>query len=109
MVIFESNGQGFQKVRQADVWQLEIRNELWSKGNLELDESIQQFISHPFDLLADYMIRARLYSLNSEEHVLVLVIDHLATDAWSNSVLVSDVMEFYNAYLEKSNPWCLRI
>jgi amino acid adenylation domain-containing protein/non-ribosomal peptide synthase protein (TIGR01720 family) len=103
-VIFESNGQGFQKVRQADVWQLEIRNELWSKGNLELDDSIQQFISHPFDLLADYMIRARLYSLNSEEHVLVLVIHHLATDAWSNSVLVSDVMEFYNAYLENRTP-----
>ena len=52
----------------------------------------------PFDLSKDYMFRAHLISLNEAEHVLVVTLHHIASDGWSMSVLVKEVIELYNSY-----------
>jgi amino acid adenylation domain-containing protein len=53
-----------------------------------------------FDLARDAMLRARLLSLSAREHVLVLVVHHIASDGWSMDILQREFVALYQAYLE---------
>ncbi|RZM27139.1 MAG: amino acid adenylation domain-containing protein, partial [Pedobacter sp.] len=58
----------------------------------------------PFDLSSDYMLRALLISQGEEDHVLVVTIHHIASDAWSSSILVRELIELYSSYQEGRKP-----
>ncbi|MFD3330099.1 amino acid adenylation domain-containing protein [Streptomyces sp. NPDC058701] len=49
----------------------------------------------PFDLTCDLPVRARLFSLGERDHVLLLVVHHIAFDGWSVPVLASDIARAY--------------
>ena len=51
----------------------------------------------PFDLASGPLIRAKLLRLSADEHVLVLVMHHIITDAWSMSVLFEEIGRLYAA------------
>ncbi|MET0649250.1 MAG: condensation domain-containing protein, partial [Pyrinomonadaceae bacterium] len=51
----------------------------------------------PFDLGAGPVIRARLLRLADEEHVLVVTMHHIVSDAWSLGVFVRELSAFYEA------------
>ncbi|MFE8938095.1 amino acid adenylation domain-containing protein [Streptomyces sp. NPDC007872] len=53
----------------------------------------------PFDLSAGPLLRALLIRLGAEDHVLVLVVHHVATDGWSMSLLWKELSEGYTALL----------
>ena len=65
-----------------------------------LKERIHQLISHPYDLSKDHMLRAALIKLHEQDHVLVVTMHHIASDAWSLSVIVKEVGELYSSYTE---------
>ncbi|MER6899797.1 amino acid adenylation domain-containing protein, partial [Amycolatopsis sp. NPDC000740] len=48
-----------------------------------------------FDLAAEWPVRATLLRLSDVDHVLVLVLHHIACDAWSFGILAADLAEFY--------------
>jgi hypothetical protein len=50
----------------------------------------------PFDLSSDVMLRATLYRLGEQLHVLILVLHHIATDGWSRGILFAEVTANYN-------------
>src|SRR5581483_1766327 len=50
-----------------------------------------------FDLAVDLPWRVRLLRISDTEHVLVLVVHHIAGDAWSLSVLAADISAAYAA------------
>ncbi|HLF04000.1 MAG TPA: condensation domain-containing protein, partial [Dehalococcoidia bacterium] len=52
----------------------------------------------PFDLTKDLMLRASLVRLSEEEHILLLVTHHIASDGWSTSVLFRELSELYAAF-----------
>jgi amino acid adenylation domain-containing protein len=52
----------------------------------------------PFDLSKDLMLRALVIRLEREEHVLVLVMHHIASDGWSVAVLFEELSLFYEAF-----------
>ncbi|MET0340901.1 MAG: amino acid adenylation domain-containing protein [Polyangiales bacterium] len=62
-------------------------------------EAASEVAAQPFDVARDLLIRAALYKLASERHVLVVSMHHLITDAWSMGILVHDLMEHYDAAL----------
>ncbi|GAA0947376.1 amino acid adenylation domain-containing protein [Actinocorallia libanotica] len=51
--------------------------------------------SRGFDLTRDLPIRAHLYRISPDEHVLLLVIHHIAGDGWSMAPLAHDVIAAY--------------
>jgi amino acid adenylation domain-containing protein len=52
----------------------------------------------PFDLSSDLMIRATLVRLDTEDHLLLLVIHHVACDGWSFDVLFQELAALYAAF-----------
>ncbi len=60
----------------------------------------QQEIDRAFDLVAGPLFRGTLLRLDTERHVLVLVVHHIICDGWSLGTLVRELAEFYTAEIE---------
>ncbi|MFJ7590597.1 amino acid adenylation domain-containing protein [Streptomyces sp. NPDC097617] len=56
-------------------------------------------VRRPFDLAAGPLLRALLIRLGAEDHLLVLVVHHIATDGWSMGLLWQELSEGYAALL----------
>ena len=61
----------------------------WSAARLQ--EAIDPTVRHSFDLATEIPLRARLFRVADDEHVLVAVIHHIAGDGLSMSPLVADL------------------
>ena len=76
-------------LEQADVdWQF-IDAAGWSASQLE--QAIDTAVRDPFDLAAQIPLRARLFRITDDEHVLVAVVHHIAADGVSIAPLVRDL------------------
>ena len=62
----------------------------------ELYHLIVRETQRPFDLSRDLMLRATLVRLDYEEHVLVLMMHHIASDGQSVGVLLGELSALYN-------------
>ncbi|MEP7338035.1 MAG: amino acid adenylation domain-containing protein [Acidobacteriota bacterium] len=54
--------------------------------------------TRPFDLARGPLLRAQALKLGDEEHVILMTMHHIVSDAWSVSVLVNEVAALYEAY-----------
>ena len=61
----------------------------WPAARLE--ETIGTAVRDPFDLATEIPLRARLFRISEDEHVLVAVVHHIAADGWSVTPLVADL------------------
>ena len=55
----------------------------------------------PFDLARGPVLRARLWQLDTGDHVLGLVVHHIAADGWSIGVFVRDLGTAYAALIDR--------
>ncbi|HET9278298.1 MAG TPA: condensation domain-containing protein, partial [Flavitalea sp.] len=95
------HAQPFQYIRDENEWKLNIiEGSHYQQGQGELQKSIDELIKKPFDLSKDYMMRADLIKLAAKEHVVVVTMHHIASDAWSLPIIVREVVELYKAYDE---------
>lgn len=53
----------------------------------------------PFNLADDAMLRTALFRLGTDEHVLTLVLHHIATDGWSQAIIWRELAALYGAFL----------
>ncbi len=77
-----------------------VDGSLYNQNPSGLQQYIQELIREPFNLSWDYMLRASLIKLHDEEHVLVVIMHHIASDGWSTFIIVKEVGELYAAYVE---------
>src|SRR5207237_9299466 len=61
-------------------------------------EVVQQESGRGFDLQQGPVLRAALLRLAVDEHILVVVMHHIASDGWSTGVLVREFSQLYEAY-----------
>lgn len=57
----------------------------------------QRAAAVPMDLRSGPVLRALLLRVAHDDHLLVLVVHHIATDAWSVGVLLGELAELYDA------------
>ncbi|HEY7415443.1 MAG TPA: condensation domain-containing protein, partial [Ktedonobacteraceae bacterium] len=53
----------------------------------------------PFDLVRGPLLRATLFRLASQDHVLLLALHHIVCDGWSRSVLFQELTVLYETFL----------
>jgi amino acid adenylation domain-containing protein len=70
----------------------------------DLPSAVDEVIAQRFDLAAEIPLRACLFRCSPEEHVLVLVIHHIASDGASGAPLVRDLTAAYTARQDGRAP-----
>lgn len=60
---------------------------------------LQEAVTAPFDLTREIPIRARLFRLQPEEHVLMLTLHHTAADGWSVENLLHELSLLYSSFI----------
>ena len=101
----EENGQVYQEVKPAGTWVLrESEGIKYQDDPGGLESYIAALTQAAFDLGKDEMFRAELIRLGPLEHILVVTVHHIASDASSMPVLVSEVASLYEAYASGTSP-----
>ncbi|MCA1613890.1 MAG: condensation domain-containing protein, partial [Acidobacteria bacterium] len=95
------DGQPRQVVQEHAALSLEVRDlSLLPEGEREAEARalIEVEAQRPFDLSRGPVFRSSLLRLGEEEHILLLTMHHIVSDAWSAGVLVKEMGALYEAY-----------
>src|SRR5207302_5220641 len=71
---------------------------------LEEERLINQVAWIPFDLSRGPLVRIRLLRTAKDEHILITSTHHIATDAWSEALLMRELIVAYGAFREDREP-----
>jgi amino acid adenylation domain-containing protein len=64
---------------------------------------LRQETRRSFDLSREHLFRALLIRLSATEHILLMTVHHIVSDAWSMGVLLKGFKAFYQSYCEGSS------
>ncbi|HLL82283.1 MAG TPA: condensation domain-containing protein, partial [Longimicrobium sp.] len=92
----ESEGVPVQVIGAAEGVRLEA--EELAGGEAELGRRRAEEIARPFDLAVEIPLRARLWRMAEDEHVLLVCVHHIATDGWSVGILFRELSALYAAF-----------
>ncbi|MFI6642969.1 amino acid adenylation domain-containing protein [Streptomyces sp. NPDC050504] len=70
----------------------------------DLGEVLRRLAGCVFDLAAEVPVRATLVEVGPAEHVLLVVVHHIASDGWSNGPFMRDLAVAYEARLAGGAP-----
>jgi amino acid adenylation domain-containing protein len=65
---------------------------------VEVQRHAEELVREPFDLTRPRLMRALLLRFGPSEHVLLLVMHHIISDAWSMAVLLQQAAALYETY-----------
>ena len=66
--------------------------------------AVAQTLERPFDVRTEFPIRARLFAVARDHHVLACAVHHSAADGWSLGLLASDFVLAYHARIAGAAP-----
>lgn len=96
-VIREEGGTPYQFVLPKDSWTLDNEIIATDTSTQQLELLVKNQLEQPFDLKTDHPIRANLYQIGAQGYLLVVVLHHIACDAWSLDLLQKEVLDLYAA------------
>ncbi|MYV90568.1 condensation domain-containing protein, partial [Streptomyces sp. SID1034] len=67
-------------------------------------DAVEREVTTPFDLAAEWPVRARLIRLAEDEHVLAVVFHHIACDAWSTRIFAGELSTLYASLARGEEP-----
>ena len=100
------DSEGMLRQMVCSEWRFALsRVDLRDTPEADRDKQCWEFLSgeaeRPFDLGTDLMLRGALVRLSDQEHALLLVMHHIASDGWSVHVLLRELGTLYTAYRAK--------
>ena len=102
-VIFKSENKGpIQYLRQNEKFTIKVIDfsQFDEKTRSErLKNQIDNLSNEPFNLSEGPLYRALLVKLNDNENVFIVCFHHIIADGWSISVLINDLLKFYQSCL----------
>src|SRR4051812_37405977 len=96
-----SQGQPVQVIAPELHIQLPAEEVAPKDGASPLESAIELALKEyrlPFDLAVGPVIRARLWKLAERDHLLLIVMHHIASDGWSGGVLFDELGKLYQAF-----------
>ncbi len=102
-VIGVADGEPYQRILGMDDldWDLTL---VELPPSADLAGPAGEVLEHAFDLGAEVPIRAWLFSAGEDDHVLAVVLHHIAGDGWSKGPLARDVSVAYAARCAGREP-----
>ncbi|WP_243774860.1 non-ribosomal peptide synthetase [Actinomadura barringtoniae] len=96
------DGEPFQQTQAlAELrWELAVE----TVAECDLNDAIAAIKGRPFDLADELPVRAALLTTGPADHVLVVVLHHIAADGWSWRPLANDLATAYAARVRGSAP-----
>ncbi|MFF3786140.1 non-ribosomal peptide synthase/polyketide synthase [Streptomyces sp. NPDC001933] len=94
----EVDGVPCQRVLEPAAVRLRVRST--EVTQVELPQRLAESARQPFDLATEPPLRAELFVVAPDEHVLLLVMHHIAADGWSTGPLARDLAQAYAAHCE---------
>ena len=101
-VLAVADGQPYQVVIPAE--EVTVSVTVADAGSGELAGLVEAAARHEFDLVGELPVRAWLFRQADEEHVLLLLCHHIASDGWSVQVLMADLAAAYAARRDGRAP-----
>jgi pristinamycin I synthase-3/4 len=99
----EENGQPVQVIGPDSPFEVTV-DSILGAGNAQREESLAAAISCqrslPLDLSRGPVLRAAIFRLTADHHVLVRTTHHVVSDAWSEAVFHRELTALYAAYDE---------
>ncbi|KAB2836946.1 MAG: amino acid adenylation domain-containing protein, partial [Caedimonadaceae bacterium] len=69
-----------------------------------IDKIAQEEATTPFDLSQGPLLRVKLLKVHQQEHVLLITMHHIISDAWSMTIFFNELSSLYNSLLEGKEP-----
>ena len=66
---------------------------------MEVRDLLTEDMQRPFNLGQDLLLRATLFRMDENDHVLLLVVHHIASDGWSSTILFREFSLLYSAFM----------
>lgn len=102
--VFDSrDGQPVQICRPAQQHRLhvvDLTHLSGEDGRLRAEELIHDATNQPFDLRTGPLFRTTLFRIAPREYVLLVMIHHIVSDAWSTALLTRETSELYRAEVQ---------
>ncbi|GAA3379182.1 non-ribosomal peptide synthetase DhbF [Streptomyces sannanensis] len=95
---------GVPEQHVLDPAQVRPRLDVTEAVEAELPELLAEAARYAFDLAGEPPLRARLFALAPDEHVLLLLVHHIAADGWSMGPLCRDLATAYAARRRGEEP-----
>ena len=95
------SGELFQFVarsRSPSLGFVDFRNMSQVDSEKALERAISREAGEQFNLRQGPLLRVKIFQLDEQEHVLVLVIHHIVADGWSRSVIFRELTTLYESY-----------
>jgi amino acid adenylation domain-containing protein len=101
-VISQGEEAASQRIMNKKCWRLSVidKQEI-DKAGVEQDAYLRDLALRPFDLSAEHPFRVFLIVLSATEHLLLIVMHHIASDGWSLGILAGELTELYQSRIEQ--------
>ncbi|MFE9837930.1 amino acid adenylation domain-containing protein [Streptomyces sp. NPDC005551] len=102
--VVDEGGEPFQRILPTPEALTQLRVRVAEVAPEAVAGAVDEAVAHGFDLAAEIPFRPHLLRISPQEHLLVLVVHHIATDGTSAGLMVRDLAEAYGARREGRAP-----